>query len=69
MLVENNGLIVLDEEDIRGIDALIATLDIHVKGGRSFTIQEATHFVREWECVRRGGYTNSFDGDIESDDE
>lgn len=62
MTKDEDGLIVLDDDDIRGVDALIATLDIHVKGSRSYTVQEASRFVREWEYMRRphardcGGY-------------
>lgn len=62
MFVDGNE-IVLEEEDIRRIDDLIATMNNYVDerridGRRSFALQEATCFVREWECIRRGGYTD-----------
>lgn len=61
--------LVLDDEDERGIDALIATLDIHVRGERSYTVQEATKFVREWEYIHRPHARDTYNDDDDDDDE
>lgn len=53
MSKDENGLIVLDDDDMRGIDVLIAALNTHVINAGSYTVQEASKFVREWEYIRR----------------
>lgn len=67
MSKDEDGLIVLDDDDIRGVDALIATLDIHVRDSRSYTVQEASRFVREWEYIRRPYARDDYCDDFEDD--
>jgi hypothetical protein len=67
MTRDDDDRLVLDDDDERGINALIATLDIHVRGQRSYTVQEATKFVREWEYIHRP-HAREYDDDIDDDE-
>jgi hypothetical protein len=53
MIKDGYGFIVLDDDDMRGIDSLISALDKHIREKTSYTLQEASRFVREWEYIRR----------------
>jgi hypothetical protein len=67
MTKDKDGFVILDNDDMCGVNALIATLDMHSRDKGSYTIQEASRFVREWEYIRRP-HAREFNRDFEDDE-
>jgi hypothetical protein len=53
MSKDDDGFIVLNDDDMRDVDSLISALDKHIREKTSYTLQEVSRFVREWEYIRR----------------
>jgi hypothetical protein len=66
MIKDDDGSIVLDDDDMRGVDSLILALDKHIREKTSYTLQEVSKFVREWEYIRR---PHARDEDVFYDDQ
>jgi hypothetical protein len=53
MIRDAGGGVILTREEARGVDALIASTERHLRDVKNYTLQEAAAFVSQWLAAKQ----------------